>query len=201
MALCLLGLSGLLVLAGGCSSEPAAVPTDPLSGAPADFSIDLAMFTGAQVGPRSEVHLQQSRYVVFPDGSLCYGPDLDRTHGPDWLPPLTRILSHRQVAELWSLVQQIGLADPSAADELTNFKLVQVGPREIVYLVAFTGSDQRWNFLRRGSIDQPTDPAITQLVRALAKLAWASDQTDIDVKVMPKRYFFGPDPYAPYRKP
>jgi len=191
----------IIALATGCSSEPAAIPTDPLSGVPADFSIDLAVITGSEVVPQREAHLQQSHYVLFPDGSLCYGPDPDRTHGPNWLPPLTRILSHRQVAEVWSLIHQLGLADPSSGDELTNFKLVQVGPKEAAYLVEFTAAGRRLNFIRRNAIDAPSDPALTQLVHTLAKLAWAGDQPDIDVKTMPKRYYFGPDPYAPYRKP
>lgn len=184
---------------GGCSAPPHA-SVDPLGAAPADFTLDVTVLAGRDVQQTGEAHRTQSRYVLFPDGSLHHAVDVERERGGDWLPPLTRMLTRAQMAEVWSLAQQAGFADPSTADETINFKLVTAAPNEIVYLAGVSASGDRWNYIRRGPADQPSDAGITQLVRLLAQLAWASDLADPRVKIQPRRYDFGPDPYARYRK-
>jgi hypothetical protein len=194
----LLSLTFLAALVG-CAQKQR-VSADPLGAAPTDFAIELTILTGPQTFTMNEAHLRQSRYVMFADGSLYHGDDVDRLKGADWLPPLTRVLSRRQVAEVWSLAQQLGLTNPANPTGEVNFKLVQPTPDGVMYLTALTGWGERWTFTRPSSYDQP-DPAMTQMARMLAQLAWASDQPPSSAMVMPKRYDFGPDPYARFRRP
>lgn len=195
-ALCLISL-------GGCASAPeAAGPEAGLSNAPpVDFALDVTILAGPAVNPPNDSTLRQSRYVLLADGSLCYGSDPERTKGADWLPPITRILTTAQIGEVWSRAREGGLLDRQRADEPVNFKLVPPAVNiEVVYLADFTASGQRWNFVRRGTIDRTPDPALTQFITVLAQLAWADSQSSDDAPIMPKRYDFGVDPYSRYRK-
>lgn len=189
----------MMMLAVGCAQKQR-VSADPLGVAPTDFAIELTILTGPETFASNEVQLRQSRYVMFADGSLYQGDDVERLRGADWLPPLTRVLTRRQVAEIWSLAQQLGLTNPDNPTVEANFKLVQTAPDGVMYLTAITGWGERWTFVRPSSFDSP-DPAMTHLARALAKLAWSSDQPASAAMIMPKRYDFGPDPYARYRQP
>lgn len=195
IALLLLSLTTLL---HGCAQKQR-VSADPLGVAPTDFAIEMTILTGPQTFASNEAQLRQSRYVMFADGSLYQGDDVERLKGADWLPPLTRMLTRRQVAEIWSLAQQLGLTNPNNPTGEANFKLVQPAPDGVTYLTAITGWGERWTFTRPSAFDQP-DPAMSQMARALAKLAWASDQAASSAMIMPKRYDFGPDPYARYRQ-
>ncbi len=186
-------------LLAGCAAPPPA-GVDPLGAAPADFSLSLTVLSDQPVADQA-VHLRQGRYVLFPDGSLHHEMDPDRAHGADWLPPMTRILSRGEVARVWSLAQQIGFADPDAGLPPVNFRLVDPPADEVVYLAGFRAWDRRWHFVRRAAHDDPPDAAMVQLVRHMADLAWAGDVPPAEVQVAPKRYDFGDDPYAPYRKP
>lgn len=197
--MCLLIMFSLAM--GGCAATPEFSP-DPLGVTPMDFAIDLTVLSGEDMKGHPEAHLRQSRMVLFSDGSLHFGTDNER--GADWMPRLTRRLTREQVAEIWSLSQQLGFADPENGSVPTNFNLVQPEASEVVYLMAFTGGDTRWEFVRRSDLSEDgsqVDPASLALVRKLAELAWASDLPFDDLTVMPNRYDFGPDPYARYRDP
>jgi len=184
----------------GCARRQQ-VSADPLGAAPTDFAIELTILTGLDTPTSSEAHLRQSRYVLFADGSLCQGDDPQRAHGPDWLPPLTRVLTRRQVAETWSLAQQLGFTDPANAQRgAVNFKLMAPPKDGVAYLAAISGWGERWTFVRAGALGEP-DPAMVQLSRDLARLAWATDQLPAAISLAPKRYDFGPDPYARFRQP
>lgn len=189
-----------------CATAPVDVADeeiDPLSGSPSDFSLEVTVL--APLVPEAAANvpvpaqLRQSRYVLFADGELHQGLDPDHKWGADWLPPITRILSRRELAELWSLAQQIGFTDPKAGSPAVNFKLVKPGPDEIVTLAGFSGNGKRWFFERRQKVGSAEDPAMTQLVRRLAQLSWASDRAEPETLIVPHRYNFGPDPYARYR--
>jgi hypothetical protein len=52
--------------------------------------------------------------------------------------------------------------------------------------------------VRRALGDEPADPAIAQVVRTLAILAWIPDLTPDST--VPIRYDFGADPYEVYRR-
>lgn len=185
----------------GCAAAPSQV-TDPLSAAPDDFAIELSVLAAPDLPMQTELHRRSSRLVLLPDGALHYGVDPKSVHGASWLPPLTRILSRRQVAEVWSVARQLGFTDPQAGQPPTNFDLVAAQPGSISYVAAFTGWGERWQFVRRAPVAEPADPAMQQLVERLAHLAWvdADAAAHTDVRILPKRYDHGPDPYAKYRK-
>jgi hypothetical protein len=135
--------------------------------------------------------------VLLADGSLHYGADPNR--GTDWLPPWSQRLSREQVAELWDLTRQLGFDDPAASDDIGNIDQVTCGPDEIVHIVALTGNEQRWLYVRQTPGNQEPDAATTALIRRMAALAWASDGQIAEAIMLPTRYDFGPDPYARYR--
>jgi hypothetical protein len=208
----------LVVLSGavcGCASpqRTATAPSaDVLALAPADFTIDITILTGKAIEravresvlrERADpvtlvVQRQQSKLVLLADGSLHYGTHPHR--GADWLPPWSRRLSREQVAEVWSLLHQLGFDDPAAADDMGNLTLIEESTDEIVHIVAITGDGRRWQFVRRTPGGAAPDGATTALIRRLAALAWASDGQYADTVMLPVRYDFGPDPYATYRK-
>lgn len=218
IAAIVLSMAGAIAVTG-CGA-PQRVSADPLGAAPTDFALEVTILTPAPATTQptstapataptaapatmpAEAHLRQSRYVLFSDGSLHQGEDSDHSKGAEWLPPITRVLSRRQIAEVWSLAQQLGFNDPkNAGNSAINFRTVPP-PSEgaVVYLMAFRGWGQWWTFTRNSPMDHP-DPAMTEMVRALAQLAWASDMPATEPHVVPRRYDFGADPYERYRQP
>ncbi|MCH7848198.1 MAG: hypothetical protein IIB53_07540, partial [Planctomycetes bacterium] len=73
----------IVITLGGCTAAPD-YAVDPLSGAPADFTVDLTILGTLDGEPTPPVHLRPGRFVLFPDGSLHFGLDEDR--GVNWLP-------------------------------------------------------------------------------------------------------------------
>ena len=165
------------------------------SSVPDDFSVDITILA-AQEGPRAES--RNARYVLFPDGTLRYASSIGR--GPNTLPPIVRRLNRRQVDELWNRARQLGLIDPSKADEVRNFRKVWAPWEGHVYLFAFTADGNYWNFTRKVEPGQELDPALRSFLRNMAALAWAKDDADAQIAIDPKRYDYGPDPYAQYRR-
>ncbi len=183
----------------GCARGPI-VSGDPLGAAPSDFALELTILADAKSAANGAAHLRQSRYVLFPDGSLHHGEDLSRARSADWLPPLTRVLTRRQVTKLWMIAQEHGFADSANSPGAFNFNLVAAPPEGVAYLLAISGWGERWGFERSGSTSEP-DAGMTALSRELAQLSWTSDQPRTSVRVLPRRYNFGPDPYARFRQP
>ena len=199
-------LVGLLLLTGCVASGPppprgTGVTTsqvDPLE-VPADFSLDLIVWAddGRDLRqPDDAPPVRAGRFILFCDGSLHWS---GRVEDPeDEMPPLRRILRRADMAALWTLIRQLGMDDATRATPAVNVRLVEPPPGEVLYLAVLTGDGQRWAFQRQApSRDQP-DPAMTSLVGRLSELAWA-DLVDV-VPVIPRRYQFGPDPYARYRR-
>lgn len=200
----------LMLTLAGCSSTPegpspaattsgdqkaaAAVSISAAGPVPDDFSVDITILA-AEEGPRAEA--RNARYVLFPDGTLRYANLPGR--GPNTLPPIVRRLNRRQVDELWNRARQLGLTDPSKADEVRNFRKVWSPWEGHVYLFAFTGDGDYWNFTRKVEPGEQLDPALRTFLRDMAALAWAKDQAEDEVAFDPKRYDYGPDPYAKYR--
>lgn len=183
---------------GGCSAAPQ-YAVDPLSGAPADFTIDLTILRITDGEQTLPAHLRPSRFVLFPDGSLHFGLDDDR--GVDWLPMQLRALNRAQVAGLWADLQQLGFADQAQSDPLTNWKFIEPQPNRVTYLLALTGHGERWGFQRTLDVAGPADSGIGSLARHMAHLAWASDLPPQRSPIIPRRYDFGDDPYQRYRQP
>jgi hypothetical protein len=193
----LAGLSLWTLLLAGCAGPPAPAEADPLAVAPADLGIEVTIRRSGTVPVAAPVEARPGRFILFPDGSLHYGAEPEA--GTIWRPGLARRLTREQVVELWTLARRTGLADPDNADPSRN--LDPTPPRSLVYLAAFTAGDTHWNFVRQVPASAPPDPALRELIRALARLAWAPDQSDEHIITAPIRYDLGPDPYARFRWP
>ena len=187
-----------LVLTGGaagCASTPSSDAPRSSAEVPDDFSVDITILT-EEDGVGAET--RNARYVLFPDGSLRYAAKPGR--GPNTLPPVVRRLSRRQVEMVWQRARQLGLTDRTQADEPTNFRRVWTPRDGHIYLVAMTGDDHYWNFTRRVDSDEELDPALRAFIRDLGALAWAKDDPSVTRTVPPRRFDYGPDPYAVYRQ-
>ncbi len=102
------------------------------------------------------------------------------------------------MAALWTLIRQLGMDDATKATPAVNVRLVEPPPGQVLYLAVLTADGQRWAFQRQAPARDQPDPAMTSLVGRLRELAWA-DLVDV-VPVTPRRYEFGADPYARYRR-
>ncbi|MBM44229.1 MAG: hypothetical protein CMJ36_04355 [Phycisphaerae bacterium] len=187
-------LALLCLLPAGCAStQPAGASRDYYADVPEHFSIDVTILAAED---EPEAHRRTARYVVFPDGSLHH--DARPGVGPNTLPPLSRQLSKAQMADLWAKARELGLVDASKADQVENFRRVVHPSSGHAYLVAFSADGEYWNFTRGVPEGERLDPALTELLRELAMLAWAEDGDDRR-RAEPVRYDFGPDPWAAYR--
>jgi hypothetical protein len=185
----------ILILAGGCTTAPEPA-TDPLGAAPTDLTVDVVIHCGPDAA-RPEVQRRSGRLVLFPDGSLHYGA----AAFADTLPPKVRSVSRRDLAEVWSLIRHLGLADETEAIRPINIDLLPPASEGVTYVVTIRADGDRWVFVRESSEGETLDPASVQLIRRLAELAWASDIPPEQVTIMPRRYDLGPDPYERYRAP
>tara|TARA_Y100000589_G_scaffold162151_1_gene154100 strand:+ start:1244 stop:2104 length:861 start_codon:yes stop_codon:yes gene_type:complete len=180
--------------------DPNEAPPDraPLPGdsatLPDDFSVDITILS-AQDGTAAES--RNARYVLFPDGTLHYAARPGR--GPNTLPPIVRRLSRSQMEGVWSRIRQLGLTEPALADQVRNFRKVWPPVEGRIYLFAFTAGGQYWNFTRKVEPGEELDPALRSFLRTMGSLAWAQDTDTLPVRVKPRRYDYGPDPYAVYR--
>ena len=181
----------IAMLLPACSVNPPI--TDPMSVVPNDFSLDVTVVT---TEPHTLAHMRSSRYIVFPDGSLHHGTK--QGWGPNTLPPLTRTLSREQVVAIWNRLDQIGMANPSRADETANFQLIPRPEDGSLYMIAIEGDGDYWNFIRYRNEGDNSDPAFTSLIRLLAEYAWATDQPDVIGFEEPIRYDLGGNPYEQY---
>ncbi len=198
-------LVGLLLLTGCAVTGPRPPGTgitksqvDPLE-VPADFSLDLTVRVDVGVAagqPDADPRVRAGRFIVFCDGSLHWS---GRVEDPQHeMPPLRRILRRADMAALWTLIRQLGMDDATKATPAVNVRLVEPPPGQVLYLAVLTGDGQRWAFQRQTTSPDQPDPAMTSLVGRLRALAWA-DPFDV-VPVTPRRYEFGADPYARYRR-
>ena len=187
----------LLVVAngGGCATTSGSRPPLQSVEIPDDFSVDVTILT-EQGGTDAET--RHARYVLFPDGTLRYAAVDGR--GPNTLPPVVRRLTRRQMEAVWQRARQLGLTDLSRADETTSFRRVWTPWEGHIYLVAMTGDDRYWNFTRRVGPEDQLDPALRSFIRDLGSLAWADDDPTVVRTTPPRRFDYGPDPYAVYRE-
>lgn len=198
----------IIVMQMASCAAPSPSMHDPLEAAPADFYIDATVLAkpasrspnAAKVIQSAPVHLRPARYVLFADGTLRHAFDTTGEKGGNWLPPITRILTREQTADVWALADQLGLTRIESSDAIVNAALLSAEPGQRVICIDFRGSGRRWMFIRAASLDEPPDAAVAKLVQRLAELSWADQQTPADAVVMPKRYDFGPDPYEQYRR-
>ncbi len=160
---------------------------------PDDFSVDLMVRPPGD--DKTKPH--QGRYALFPDGSFVWGDD------PGRLGTSRRMLSRRQVVAVWSLIGELGFGDPDVASAMFNIGLLEPGPGQTIYAAVISGGGRRWTHVRRVSAGEELDGSMGRLVGELVGLARrlgpmeASDAS----RQVPRRYEFGPDPYARYRRP
>ncbi len=131
------------------------------------------------------------QFLLDPDGLLQYGPLGARN--ADWQPTATRLLTRDERAEVWLLVRQLGYADP-ADGQVTIASPSQPGACRL----SLTGWDTRWSFASHVGSEQTSDAAMLQLVDRLAGLLRLEPNRPTRT-IIPRRYDFGPDPYARYR--
>lgn len=182
----------------GCAGR-VSLASDP-GAAPADFTIDLTVLSDEEFSRRIGAEFHPGRYVVLPDGTLHahIGP-VERRAGE--IPALVRTLDHRQVNALWQLVQELGFTDPSQEDAAGNLDLIETQPNQVTYLASIVAEGTRLNYGRAVSATEATDLRFSRLTRVLAGLAWVSDEPPAEsARRIPRRYDFGPDPYARYRQ-
>jgi hypothetical protein len=202
-------------LCGGCGRARQAVVADAPVAAPRDFGVDLTVL--APIAPAGDdagaspdgapaalqPHQRCGRYVVFPDGSLHSSNDQEvmARRGSDFLPGLTRRLTHAQMAQLWGLALRLGLADPARGVPPMNVSHVRPQPDQVVYLLTLTAADRRWTLVESVTPRSGPETAAATFTRAIGELAWVTDEPADRPPAPVRRYDFGPDPYARYREP
>lgn len=193
----LLAVPLLAVLLTGCATPPEAVAA--ADGEPEDFTVDVSVKLGSRRAPAAAVQERPGRFVVFADGSLHAGAVPPRSATS--LPELRRIITRRDMARLWALIHEQDLGPQSAEIVPTTGATFVPSPDDVAYVVEITGNDHRWAFVRVSGSDEEPDPSAVALVRHLARLAWETDLPAERVIIAPRRYDFGPDPYARFRRP
>ena len=195
----------LLTLGGfaGCAStapagEAAEAAGDPYAAVPEDFTLDLTVLVGRAVSPEvAERKNRPARIVLFADGSLHAA--FDERRRAHTVPGYVRTLSRGEMASLWTELRQLGFASPEASDPVVNFGAAEPRRRDVITLLALTGSKERWVFTRSRGADEPSDGAFQSLIDRLAQLAWAGEPGASRRMIMPRRYDLGDDPYEQYR--
>ncbi len=177
--------------AAGCRS---AVP-ERATGASDAFILDATVLTGERASEQLRVEERQGRFVLMPDGALL--AEISPEMGFDVRPGRARVLNESQVGELRSLLDQLGFLDISTANGRGNPGAVAAAPDEVVHILWLSDQGKEWWFVRRFNADGIPDAASTRVLRTLAALGWMADRP-ADA-FLPRRFDFGPDPYARYR--
>lgn len=184
-------LSGL----AGCGSKQAAAGV--AFDAPPDFTVDLSVLNGEPKSGLRPAHERSARYVLTADGVLraSFGDDLT----PADFPPFARTLTRDQLNAVWNVVAELRLDVPPEGDAVGNVMLVERRQGSVTWLAAITANGREAVARDVAPIGESPDPAIRALTRTLAALAFVGDAPDYSRMIVPIRYDFGPDPYAPYR--
>lgn len=185
------------ILLACCASPPPR--TDVADVAPGDLTIDVTVLAGRGAERLDRVERRQGRYILFPSGGLH--ADVGRTIDAEVRPGLSRQLERQQIAQIWLVARETGLAIPENGEPAGNDAMIAAPPGQIVHIVSFVGDDRAWRFVRMAAATGEQDPSTTRLIRELAALAWIPDDPAAALRPAVVRYDFGPDPYAMYRPP
>ncbi|MCL4210466.1 MAG: hypothetical protein HRU76_16005 [Phycisphaeraceae bacterium] len=189
-------VAALAVLLTGCAGPRPGAGASP-GVLPPDFSIDLTVLSSDADAATQPVHQRPSRYVVFPDGSLHVS--FDPTVATTTFPPFVRVLRRSELDALWELLQRLDLSDLDAAEPVGDLRIMSAEPGGWSTSAVIQVNGRRAWVRQRSSAPGASDSPLNRLTRALAQLAWASDEPDLKQLRIPMRYDFGPDPYARYR--
>lgn len=188
------------LLAIGCDSTPSSVAShaagsavDPAGGVPSDLWLEATVRLGRGVDTSARVEERAARFVLLPDGALCASTDRIE---PGRRPPLVRRLAREQMTDLWSSLVAAGFADPSIADTRGNVALLAPDAGEILVTLELHAQGERFAFVRRYRMGDEAEPATRRIVRAIASVAWASDEALAESAEVPQRTDLGTDPYA-----
>ncbi len=196
----------VLLLAGvgfasGCASSPpavenanAALSADPLGALPRDFSMELEVEIGRGVEVSGRVEERPGVYVLLADGSLHAETEVAPPKGKR--PARVRRLSQEQESDLWRIVMDGGFGSHTQSDSLGNVWMETPSAGTILVKVRISANGKRWCFLRQYAPSTEEERGVRRLTRALASLAWASDEPLAETAEFPVRYDLGPDPYA-----
>jgi hypothetical protein len=172
---------------------------DPVGRVPTDLWLEIDVSPGRGVDARAKIEERAARFVLLPDGAL-HG-EADRVPHDGLRPARVRRLSREQMVDVWTTLRAAGFASAEFADITGNPKLVEPNAGEVLATLEVHADGERFAFVRRyvpGSDDQP---AMRRVVRAIASLAWSSDEALAESAELPLRYDLGPDPYARFARP
>ena len=185
------------LVSSGCRSMPARVQetaSDPAGHVPDDLSVDLAVRIGFGVGEHARIEERNVRLVLLADGTLCAATE--RVPSDGTRPPRVRRLSREQMTELWSMLVASGFASDSSAEARGNVALLKPEAGEVLATLELHANGERLTYARRYRPEDEREQAMRAVVRAVASLAWASDEALVESAELPTRYDLGVDPYA-----
>jgi len=187
-----------VALAGCTTTTDAPSAGDPLAVVPEDLILDLRVLTPKPgLASSQQPIVRPGRFVLLPDGSLY--AELNGLHKARDLPPFVRRLEARQRAEAWALINELGYADAPQADPIVNPILIDRPETGALYVLNLRGNQQQWMFRRRVADGEDRAAGMQRLTDWLTEIAWLDVESDGTRMVAPRRYDFGPDPYAQYR--
>lgn len=180
----------------GCATV--STTPDPQGPAPIDLTMDVCVEPGATDTQLRELLPNGSgRFILTADGLLQFGPA--RSRDLDWSPASVRVLSADELTQLWTFIRQLGYADPASADDLaaiTADSSAALPPG--LCTIQMSAWDTRWGFMLQIGPSHAGDAAALQLLTRLSSLSWLEPNRPTHTTI-PRRYDFGPDPYADYR--
>ncbi len=148
----------------GCAGRPTGPPPRS-SRAPADFTIDIAVFAPADLAGLPE-DLRAGVYVLEPGGMVRSGVGrgaIDRGY-----PPFTGRMSPARVDLLWLLVQDSGLLNPDNASRVSASEVAgRRWQRSVAVVVLTIDGRHRWYRIAL-DVATPDAAAARSLVAALA---------------------------------
>ncbi len=172
---------------------------DPSAAVPRDFAVDVLVLTGDRRPAGDRVHERPLRVTLSADGSVHAA--LDEEISGRTPPVRIRTVDRATVAAIWTEARALGLLDPDLDAPPVHPASIRSGPEELVAVVDVRAEGRHRTVVERADGPRRLAPDVAGFVRTLAELAWAVDRPDRGVRVVPRRYDLGADPYARYRPP
>ena len=155
----------LLTCAAACAGLPACSSRAPVSQAqkaaipedrPADFTLAMSVYSpaSARVAGTLQRSLRPARYIVEPDGALRVATGAAARVST--FPPRARELTPRQMDQVWRLVRDTALLDPTNPARVEDPETVELSPDRTTATIYIAFADRRTSLrllLDRGSDD------------------------------------------------